>query len=101
MANKGDTVPILLNYTIDGTPIEEMALDEIEFSLADLSYRLTEGQIAIDPASGKYRLMLSQETTLALDNVTDFQVRFKKGTDVTSTGINLIVLGDSKSKEVL
>ena len=101
MANKGDTLPILLNYTIDGTPIEEMALDEIEFCLADLTYKLSAGDITLDPDSGKYCITLSQETTLALDNVTDFQVRFKKGTDVTSTGINLIVIGNSKSTEVL
>ena len=101
MANKGDTLPILINYKIDGTPIEEANLDEIEFTLGNAHYTLTDNDISLDAETGKYCLCLSQETTLELNNISPFHIRFKKGTAVASTDIDFIIIGDSLSTEVL
>ena len=45
LANKGDTINIYLNYTLDGDPITEGSLDEIEFTIGSHRYTLTGGEI--------------------------------------------------------
>lgn len=57
MANRGDTLPIVLDYTINGTPIEEWDLDEIEFTLGSRQFLLSKGDITQDPTTGKYQLV--------------------------------------------
>ena len=50
--NSGDTVKIILNYTVDGVPISEGAFDEIEFSIGRKRYTLSDEEIAWDEAAG-------------------------------------------------
>lgn len=99
--NKGDTLQIILDYMIDGTPIEEMDLDEIEFTIGAKSFKLTDDDITVDEGTGKYVLQLDQEDTFSLGGTADYQVRFRKGEKVTSTDIAEIKFGRSLSTEVI
>lgn len=99
--NSGDTLKILLDYTINGTPIEDMDLDEIEFTIGSRSLTMTDGDIAQDQETGKYCLVLTQAITFALGKVATFQVRFKKDGEVTSTDGETIRIGRSLSKEII
>lgn len=99
--NKGDTLYIILDYTINGVPIEEMGLDEIEFIIGRKSFKLSEDEITVDEATGKYAVAIGQADTFALGGTSDFQVRFKKDGEVTSTDVDTIRLGKTLSKEVI
>lgn len=99
--NEGDTLKIILNYTINGVPIEDLDLDEIEVTIGRKSYYLTEGDIVMDTDLHKYKLPLAQEDTFEMGGTTDFQVRFKKDEDVTSTKTDTIIIGRSLSREVI
>ena len=97
MANRGDTLPIVLDYTINGIPIEEWDLDEIEFMLGSRQFLLSKGDITQDPETGKYQLIIGQETSLQIGGSTRYQIRFKKDGEVTSSDIDIIKIGASLS----
>lgn len=97
MANRGDTLPIVLDYTINGTPIEEWDLDEIEFMLGSRQFLLSEGDITQDLDTGKYQLIIGQATSLQIGGATRYQVRFKKDGEVTSSDIGIIKIGAALS----
>ena len=99
--NKGDAFPIVLDYTVNGTPIEDAELDEIEVTIGGRNFKLTSEDIAIDPVSGKYTLFLTQAITLTLGNGTHYQVRFRKGSAVGSTVIESMKIGASLSTKVI
>ena len=86
---KGDTIILLLDYTVDGTPLEEYNPDEIEFYLG------------IDSDTGKYMIFVTQSVTFALSNIVDYQMRVKKGTEVVSIPITKIAIGNTISTTVL
>lgn len=56
--NKGDTITIFLNYTVDGVPIAENDFDEIEFSIGSKRYTLTGEDIVWDESAGAYKIAL-------------------------------------------
>ena len=97
MANRGDTLPIILDYTINGIPIEDWNLDEIEFSLGSRQFTLSHEDIVLDPVENKYTLLVGQATSLKLGGQTRYQVRFKKDGEVTSSDIGYIKIGASLS----
>lgn len=99
--NKGDAFPIELDYFVNGVPIEDAELDEIEVTIGSRSFTLTGGDIQIDEETGKYSLILDQATTFSLGKVASFQVRFKKDGEVTSTDEETIRIGRSLSKEII
>lgn len=101
MANRGDTLPIILDYTINGIPIEEWDLDEIEFTLGSRQFLLSKGDIALDPTTGKYQLVIGQATALKLGGATRYHVRFKKDGEVTSSDIGTMKIGASLSTSVI
>lgn len=99
--NSGDTVNITLDYTIDGTPIENMELEEIEFSFCKKTYLLSAGDIVIDESSGKYTAFVGQDATLGEFGIGEYQVRFKVDGDVISDKPHDIKIGRSLSSEVI
>lgn len=99
--NAGDTVNITLDYTIDGTPIEELELDEIEFSFCKKSYLLSAGDIAKDEVTGKYNVTVGQDATLGEHGIGEYQVRFKVDGAVVSDKPQDITIGRSLSSEVI
>lgn len=97
--NRGDTLDILLAYTVDGEPIHEGDFDEIEFSIGAKRYTLTDGDITWDEEQG-YIISIGQEDTLDMGRA-EYQVRFKKGSKVISSSVNTLTLGKSISKTVI
>ena len=110
---QGETLPLYFDYTIDGTPledIEEGVIGEIEFQILDEgakgALRLTKsgGRIAIDSGvggSGKYMATLTQQETFALPQTVRYQIRIKDGDDVIADDIGVFTLGKALSKTVL
>ena len=97
--NRGDTLDIVLAYTVDGEPIQEGDFDEIEFSIGSRRYTLTDGDITWDEGEG-YIISIGQEDTLDMGRA-EYQVRFKKGSKVISSSVNTLILGKSISKTVI
>ena len=54
--NRGDTLYIILDYTVDDAPITEGQFDEIEFSIGNKQYTMTDGDIEWDSDLSKYCL---------------------------------------------
>lgn len=98
MANSGDTVKIILNYTVDGVPIAQGDFDEIEFCIGSKRYLLSKGDIVWDATAGAYTVSLSQADTFALNGTHNYQIRLKKDGEVVSSGISIINFGRSISK---
>ena len=101
--NRGDTVKIILDYTVDGAPIAENDFDEIEFTIGSKRYTLT-GQtpgVVWDGDLGAYTVTLSQADTMALQGRNNYQIRLKKGSSVVSSGISTLTLGKSISRTTI
>lgn len=114
MMNKGDTLQITLNYTINGTPLEKDAYDDIELQLNSQSgtnsvkLLLSAGDISYDDSTSKYKTFLSQSQTFklkqsALNETSDieYQLRILIGTKVISSSVGTFTLGPVLSKKVL
>ena len=101
IANKGDTIDVLLNYTIDGNPIMEGDLDEIEFMMGTHRYTLSGGQIVWDSNTSLYKILIPQEDSFDLKSVTRYQLRIKQGVRVKSTDVEEAELGEVISRSVL
>lgn len=114
MSNKGDTLQLTLNYTINGTPLEKDAYDEIELQLNSQTNRnsvkllMSEGDIGYDVSTSKYVVFLSQAQTFKLkqnelneDSDIEYQIRILIGTKVISSDIGTFILGPVLSKKVL
>ena len=100
--NRGDTIDITLDYTIDGTPIEDADLDEIEFSIGTKRYTLSGEDFTTDPVTGKYKLFIDQADAFALGrSALQYQVRFRKGDIVISTDIDKLIIGATISTTVI
>lgn len=99
--NKGDTITIYLNYTVDGVPIAENDFDEIEFSIGSKRYTLTDEDIVWDESAGAYKIALSQDDTFSLGYDNRYQIRLKKDSTVVSSGISVLSLGPTISKETI
>lgn len=99
--NRGDTVQILLQYTVEGEAIQEGEFDEIEFSIGSKRFTLTDGGIVWDSEQAAYTIALSQEDTIALPGVQPYQIRFKKDDTVISSDIDTVEFGNSISKVIL
>lgn len=100
--NRGDTLYIQLDYTVDDEPLKEGEWDEIEFSFGNKQYSLTNGDIVWDDALEKYCVFIDQEDSFALKNyVTHYQIRLKKDNEVISDNIKPFAIGAViSSKEI-
>ena len=98
--NKGDTITIYLDYTVDGAPITEGQFDEIEFCIGSKRFTLTGQQNTItwDSEYGAYCVSLSQADTFALARDNRYQIRLKKDGEVISSGISVLQIGNTISK---
>lgn len=99
--NKGDTITIILDYNLDGNPLQKDAYDEIEFTIGEQVYTLSNGKITWNEEEGKYLIDLSQEETFNLPNIVKYQVRIKYSGDVTSSDVETLRIGNTISKVVL
>lgn len=99
--NNGDTLQLLLDYTVNGDPLEEYEPDEIEFCIGDNRFLLSDGTVSIDEATGKYSVSVSQSESFLLSALTWYQIRIRKGTEVISSGMDKLNIGPSISDEVV
>ncbi len=99
--NQGDTLDITLDYTINGEPLTNGLCDEIEVSIGNKQYTLTNGDIVWNSELEKYTLFVGQEDTFALGRIAPYQVRFRIGTKVASVPICKLIIGGSISTQVI
>ena len=97
----GNTLDILLDYTVDGEAITEGSCDELEFTFGESRYTLTGGGIVWSAYDSAYMVSLTQEETFALPDVVKYQLRVKKGNKVGGSDISYLNVDDSLSQEVL
>ena len=98
--NSGDTIKIVLNYTVGGEPLTQDFNGELEFCIGTKRYLLSDGGIVWDGEA--FCVTLSQEDTIALRGTSDYQIRIKDADgNVVSSGIKKLVIGRSISKETL
>lgn len=99
--NNGDTFLFILDYTVDGEPIQEDYFDEIEFSIGNKQYLLSKEEIAWDSNISKYTVFIPQADTLNFSMITKYQLRVRKGTEVASSKEMYLLIGNSISKDVI
>ena len=106
--NKGDTIRLILDYSINEDPITEGQFDDLELQLNKdafgkfhLKKLLSQNDITWDAELGKYVCHLSQEETFNLPNVVEYQLRCYDDGSVVSSRIDRFFIGDTLSKEVL
>ena len=107
MNRQGDTTKIYLDYTYDGTPIEEK--DNITQLVLQLNsegqtnaqtYKLVDSspdaRLILKDAGddGKYYIKLTQEDSIALGRTIRFQLSVMIGTDVYSSDIGSMTVGE-------
>lgn len=104
--NRGDAFIIGLGILVDKAPITEDYADEIEFTLNPeasenfVQKKLTSGEIFWN--TDKFFLYLSQEDTFKCKSGTNkWQIRIKKDSNVISSTMGKLVLGEANSREVL
>ena len=101
MYNQGDTITLILDYTVDSVPLVDYNPDEIEFSLGEKQYTMSGNAISIDSVSGKYAVNIGQADSFELEGSTKYQIRIKKSGQVISSKEKRMVIGDSISRVVL
>lgn len=116
--NQGDTACLILNYQLNGQPLEENAYDEIEFQINpqdnanSIKKLLSKGEIEWETVDYEeddvqkqftgYVTYLSQEETFTLRRGTsECQIRILVGDEVGSSDITDLSLGRVLSKKVL
>ena len=99
--NKGDTISFILDYTLNGEPLEKDAYDVIEFAIGEKIFKTTDNKIVWDDEKGKYVINLTQEESFELPNIVKHQIRIKTNGEVVSSPIETLRLGNTISKEIL
>lgn len=106
--NKGDTLDIVIDYTIDGEAFAKDQFQEIELQFENqydsskyVKLLLSNGDITWDEEAGKYVTALTQEQTFRLSPVCNYQLRVMAGDIVVSSEIGSMTMGDTLSRKVL
>ncbi len=106
--NKGDTIRLILDYSVNDEPLAEGQFDDLELQLNKESFGkfnikklLSRNDIVWDQDLGKYVCYLSQEESIKLPNRVDYQLRCYDGDSVVSSCISQFCIGDILSKEIL
>lgn len=98
---QGDAYLVTLDYTVDGVPLVDSEIDEIEVYVGDKQYLLSRGDITIDDETGKYTLFVDQETTFKHSIYIPYQIRFKQGNEVVGEKIYKIPMDKSISRNII
>ena len=106
--NKGDSIRLVLDYSVNAKEIEKDQFEEIELQLNKESFGkyhikllLSRGEIECDDEIKKYVAFLPQEESYKLPNKVDYQLRCYDNGSVISSNIGFFFLGDILSKEML
>lgn len=119
MLNRGDTVCLLLNYSLNGDPLQEGAYQEIELQInkqgiynavkktlsdgsivwGEVSYLDDEGQA--QTFTGYYANLSQEETFRLSSGASNIQLRIMLNDEVGSSAISSINLGQVLSSQIL
>lgn len=106
--NKGDTLDIVIDYTIDGDAFTKDQFQEIELQFENqydsskyVKLLLSNGDITWDEEVGKYVTALTQEQTFRLSPACNYQLRVLVDDIVVSSEIGTMTIGDTLSRTVL
>lgn len=105
--NKGDTIYLELDFTINDEPLEKDEYDEIELQFniqstyTSLKLLMSRGDIEWNDDIGKYVAYLSQDDSFRLSNNAEYQLRIKYEDNVISSAIGTINIGEVLSRRVL
>ncbi len=106
--NKGDSIRLVLDFSVNGKEIEQDQFEEIELQLNNEGYSrynvkflLSQGDMEWDEELSKYVVLLPQEETLKLPGTVEYQLRCYKDGTVISSNIGRFCLGDILSRRVL
>ena len=99
---RGDTIQLVLSYTYDGTPIEDLPTSGLDLVLqlnkegteGALKFKLSQSQITMDSTLGKYVVNLTQSQTMGLPSTVKYQLTVKQGTTVKSSSIKSTTLAE-------
>lgn len=100
MNKQGDTTKVYLDYTYDDVPIAESSLDDIIMQINAegqpdaLTFKLSNSTISLDQETGLYYFQLTQTQSLKLGRNMRYQLTAKKGTEVFSSDIGSITVGE-------
>lgn len=103
--NKGDTIQIILDFTINDEPLVEGAYDEIELQFNKQSAQngikllMSDGRIEWD--GEHYVATLTQKETMKLTSSSEYQVRIAINGMVISSDIGKFGVGDVLSSKIL
>lgn len=98
---KGDSNKLFLNYTVNGKPLGEEEYDELEFTMENHSYLLSQGEIEHDMERKMYLVSLTQEDTFALSSNPRCQLRVRKGDTVKASAYSHIEVGETLSRRII
>ena len=98
---KGETALIILDYTVNGEPLDEFQPDELEFSFGGIQYLLSDGGLIWDEGEQAFVLPLTQEQTFALPKACAYQLRVMKDGLVKPSATGYLLVGPSESSNVL
>lgn len=102
--NRGDTITISLGYTINDQPISLNQFEEIEFQINtegnsfSRKYLLSKGGIYWDQEEEKYKVDIQESESFKFTNTIEYQARFFDGTNVVSSSIGTMNIGDVLSR---
>lgn len=99
--NKGDALQVILDYTVNDISLADAELDEIELYIGNNRFLLSDGSIILDAEINKYVVFLTQEMSFTLTEFFKTQLRVRKGNEVSSASIQINMIGDVISKEVI
>ncbi len=106
--NKGDSIRLVLDFSVNGKEIEQEQFEEIELQLNKEGYGryyvkllLSQGDMEWDEELSKYVAFLPQEETLRLPEIVNYQLRCYKDDTVISSDIGHFHLGDVLSRRIL
>ena len=106
--NKGDSIRLILDYSVNGKEIKKDQFEDLELQLNKESFGkyhiklvLSRGEMAWDEDLQKYVAFLPQEESFKLPNKVDYQLRCYNNGSVISSNIGFFFMGDILSKEML
>ena len=96
--NAGDTIKVILNYTVDGEPLPSDFDGEIELTIGSIRLTKTGEDIVWDSDEGAFVAYLDQEDTFSLRGTCQYQVRLKNSEgSVVSSSIQTMTFGKTLS----
>ena len=106
--NKGDSLRLVLDFSVNGKEIEQEQFEEIELQLNKEGYGgycvkllLSKGDMEWDEELSKYVAFLPQEETFKLSEMVEYQLRCYKDGTVISSNIGHFRLGEVLSRRIL